>query len=134
MSTIAMSSFLRRVLTADALISAAAGVVMVAGAELLHGVLQLPVALLIGAGVMLFPWAAALLWLQRKAVVPRAAVWAVIALNLAWIAESLWVAFGGRFAPSGFGVAFILLQAAVVAVLAELEFTGVRRASAFAVA
>jgi hypothetical protein len=130
MSTVAMSTFLRRVLTADALISAAAGLVMVAGAGVLHEWLQLPPSLLRVAGIALFPWAACLMWLARKPAVPRAAVWAVIVLNLVWIADSVWVAVGGGYAPNGLGQAFIGLQALVVAVLAELEFTGLRRASA----
>ena len=134
MSQLVMSSFLRRVLTADALISAAAGLVMVAGAGILHELLQLPPALLQVAGAMLFPWAAALLWLTRKPVVPRAAVWAVIVLNIVWVADSAWVALGGSYAPNTLGLAFIGAQAVTVAVLAELEFTFLRRAPAFAAA
>ena len=127
MSVDSMSPFLRRVLIADALISAAAGVVMTLGAGLLNGVLALPVSLLMAAGLALFPWAACLLWLTRKAVVPRAAVWAVIVCNLAWVADSVWVSLGGSFAPSGLGHAFIALQAATVLLLADLEFVGLRR-------
>lgn len=130
MSVIAMSSLLRRTLIADALISAAAGLVMTAGAGLLQGLLQLPYSLLMGAGLALFPWAACLLWLARKPMLPSAAVWAVIVLNLVWIADSAWVALGGSFAPNALGLAFIGLQAAVVAVLAELEFIGLRRGTA----
>ena len=129
MSQLVMSSFLRRVLTADALISAAAGLVMVAGAGVLHELLQLPVALLQIAGAALFPWAACLLWLARKPTAPRAAVWAVIVLNIVWVADSAWVALGGGYTPNMLGQAFIAAQALMVAVLAELEFTGLRRAS-----
>src|SRR5438094_654193 len=117
----------RRCIGADATISAAAGVVMTLGAGLLNGVLALPVSLLMAAGLALFPWAACLLWLTRKAVVPRAAVWAVIVCNLAWVADSVWVSLGGSFAPSGLGHAFIALQAATVLLLADLEFVGLRR-------
>ena len=116
MTLVAMSPLLRRVLVADALISAAAGIMMVAGANLLQGLLQLPYSLLMGAGLALFPWTAGLLWLARKPVVPSAAVWTVIVLNVVWVANTL-------------GLAFIGLQAVMVAVLAELEFTGLRRAA-----
>ena len=129
MSLVAMSPLLRRVLVADALISAAAGIMMVAGATLLQGLLQLPYSLLVGAGLALFPWTAGLLWLARKPVVPSAAVWTVIVLNIVWVADSAWVALGGSSAPNTLGLAFIGLQAVMVAVLAELEFTGLRRAS-----
>lgn len=135
MSLVAMSPLLCRVLVADALISAAAGIMMTAGAGLLQGLLQLPYSLLMAAGLALFPWAAGLLWLARKPVVPSAAVWTVIVLNIVWIAESAWVALGGSYAPNTLGQAFIGLQAVMVAVLAELEFTGLRRATpAFAAA
>jgi len=127
MSVVAMSSFLRRVLIADALVSAAAGAVMTAGAGALNRLLGLPVSLLLAAGLALFPWAACLLWLTRKAVVPRAAVWAVIVCNVAWVADSAWVALGGSFAPTGLGHAFIALQAVTVLLLADLEFVGLRR-------
>ena len=120
MSLVAMSPLLRRVLVADALISAAAGIMMVAGANLLQGLLQLPYSLLMGAGLALFPWTAGLLWL---------AVWTVIVLNVVWVADSAWVAFGGSYTPNTLGLAFIGLQAVMVAVLAELEFTGLRRAA-----
>ena len=134
MSAVAVSPLLRRALQADALISAAAGLVTTIGAGALQGLLQLPYALLMGAGLALFPWAACLLWLARKPVVPSAAVWAVIVLNVVWIADSAWVALGGSYTPNALGLAFIGLQAAVVAVLAELEFTGLRRAPSLSLA
>ncbi len=129
MSLVAMSPLLRRALVADALISAAAGVVMTAGANLLHDLLQLPHSLLMAAGLALFPWAACLLWMARKPELPRAAVWSVIVLNALWIVDSAWVALGGGYAPNGLGQAFLAAQAVAVAVLAELEFMGMRRAS-----
>jgi hypothetical protein len=133
MSVVAMSTLLRRALVADALISGVAGVVMSAGSGALSQWLQLPSSLLLGAGLALFPWCAALLWLARKPAVPSAAVWTVIALNVAWIAESVWVALGGEFAPNGWGQAFIAAQALAVVVFAELEFMGLRQ-SRFAAA
>jgi hypothetical protein len=127
MSLVSMSPLLRRALVADALISAAGGVLMVAGAGMLQDLLRLPSSLLLTAGLMLFPWTACLLWLARKPAVHGAAVWTVIALNVLWIAESAWVALGGEFAPSGWGQAFIAAQALAVVVFAELEFMGLRQ-------
>jgi hypothetical protein len=127
MSIVSMSPLLRRALVADALISAAAGIVMTLGAHALQDVLRLPTSLLMSAGLLLFPWAACLLWLARKPAVPSAAVWTVIVLNALWIAESVRVALGGEFAPSGWGQAFIAVQALAVVVFAELEFIGLRR-------
>ena len=127
MSVVAVSPLLRRALMADALLSAAAGSVMVPGADLLQGLLQLPHSLLMAAGLAFFPWAACLLWMARKPALPGAAVWSVIVLNVVWIVDSAWVALGGSFAPNGLGQAFLALQALAVAVLAELEFMGLRR-------
>ena len=133
MSIVSVTPFLRRVLKADALISAAAGAVMALGSGLLQDVLHLPSALLLAAGVALFPWAAFLLWLAAKPAVPRAAVWAVIVLNAVWIIDSAWVSLGGSFQPNALGHAFIAAQGLVVLVLAEFEFTGLRRSTRLAV-
>jgi hypothetical protein len=127
MSLVSVSPVLRRVLVADALISAAAGVLMALGAGVMRDLLALPAALLLAAGLALLPWAACLLWLARKPAVPAAAVWAVIVVNVAWVADSAWVALGGMFQPNALGQAFIAVQALAVAVLAELEFIGMRR-------
>ena len=128
MSLVAMSSFLRRALVVDALVSAAAGVLMSLGAGLLAPLLALPPGLLRGAGLVLFPWTAALLWMARRPAVPAAAVWTVIVLNVLWVADSVWVALGGMGMPSALGQAFVAAQALAVVVFAELEFIGMRRA------
>jgi len=128
MSIVAMNPFLRRALIADALIGLPFGAALTVGATPLQGLLNLPVSLLVPVGLVLLPWAAFLLWLASRSVVRRSAVWTVIAINVLWIVESAWVSLGGVFEPSGIGHAFIALQAVAVAVLAELEFIGLRRA------
>jgi hypothetical protein len=122
-----MSSFLRRALLADALVSAVAGVVMALGSSALAPLLGLPQGLLLAAGIALFPWTAALLWLVRKPAVPATAVWAVIVLNVLWVVDSVWVALGGMYQPNALGQTFIAVQALAVVVFAELEFIGMRR-------
>jgi hypothetical protein len=78
---------------------------------------------------VLFPWAAALLWMTRRPAVPAAALWTVIALNVVWVVESVWVALGGVVQPNVPGQVFIAVQALAVLVFAELEFIGMRRAA-----
>jgi len=78
--------FLRRVLFADAAISAASGLVMLAGASLGGRLLGLPPALLMAAAASLL--------------------------------------------PNAFGLAFLIAQAAAPAVLAELQWIGLRRVPA----
>jgi hypothetical protein len=122
--------FLRRVLMADAAVSAAVGALMAAGAGPLQRLTGLPASLLIAAGLALLPYAAYLVWIATRRAVPRAAVWLPIALNLLWAVECSWAAFGGMFAPSGYGEAFLAVQVVTVLVFAELEFVGLRRAVA----
>ncbi|MDC8013012.1 hypothetical protein [Tahibacter soli] len=119
--------FLRRVLLVDAVSCAGMGALLLAAAAPLSGVLGLPVALLQGAAAILLPFAAFVAWLARRAAMPRAAVWAVVAINALWVVESVAVLFVGWTHPTTLGVAFVLMQAAFVAVLAELEAIGLRR-------
>ena len=71
------SLFLRRVLAVDALVSGAAGLVMIFGAGLLAPLLELPQAVLSIAGATLIPWFAALMAMSRMRLIPRTAVRAV---------------------------------------------------------
>lgn len=128
------SVFLRRVLVADALVSAAVGAVMALGAGTLQGLLGLPSAMLMLAGVALFPYAAYLWWLVTRTAVPRAAVWAPIVLNIVWAIDCLLVVFGGSASPTLLGEAFIGVQVVTVLLFAELEFIGLRRACAIVAA
>jgi len=123
------SAWLRRVLFADAAVSLVTGLVMTLGASLLAPLTGLPAALLVPAGLALLPYAAGLIWLATRATVPAAALWLPVVLNLLWALDCAWVAFGGVFLPSVLGLAFVGMQALAVLVFAELEFTGLRRAS-----
>ena len=120
-------TFLRRVLLADAATSAAVGACMAGAAGPLQRLTGLPVSVLVGAGLALFPYAACLLWLATRPAVPRAAVWAPIVLNVLWAIDCAVLAFAGGFAPNALGLAFLAVQAGTVLVFAELEFIGLRR-------
>ena len=124
--------FLRRVLFADAGISAAVGALMAAGAGPLQRLTGLPASLLIPAGLALLPYAAYLVWAATRRAVPRAAVWVPIVLNVVWAVDCAWVGFGGVFAPNSYGDAFLALQVVTVLVFAELEFIALWRAPAMA--
>jgi len=121
------STWLRRVLLADAAVSLVTGLVMALGASPLAPLTGLPTALLVPAGLALLPYAAFLVWLATRAAVPAAALWLPIALNLLWALDCAWIAFGGAFLPSVLGLVFVGVQALAVLVFAELEFTGLRR-------
>lgn len=129
---ILMSRTLSTVLVVDAVVSGAAGVALVAGSFFLAGFLGLPPALMLWAGIALAPWTAVLLLISRQSRTSKAAVWAVIGVNLAWVAGSLFVAFGPAFTPTLLGKVFIVAQAATVALFAELQALGLKRSAAVA--
>jgi len=118
--------FLPRVLLVDAAASAVTAVLLVAAADHLAPLLQLPAALLRGAGVALLPFVAVVYGLSRQAAPSRAAVAGVVAINFAWVAASVWVAFGGAWQPSLAGIGFVLAQALAVLVFADLGWFGLR--------
>jgi hypothetical protein len=122
-------NFLRNVMLADAVTSAACGVLMLAGASVLEPMLALPGALLRYAGISLLPFAALVAFIATRASLSRAAVWVVIVCNAAWAFESVLLLVSGWVAPTLLGYGFVLFQAIVVAAFAELEFFGVRRAT-----
>jgi hypothetical protein len=121
------SPFLRKVLVADALTSGSTGLLMVAGAPLLGGAFELPSGLIRYVGLVLLPFAAGVWYLSGRREVNVSAVRAVIAANIAWVGASALVLLTGWIDPNALGTAFVILQALVVAGLAELQYAGLRR-------
>jgi hypothetical protein len=132
MSSFIPSPFLRQVLIADAVTSAASGVLMFAGSGFLAGILGLPASLLSYAGLSLLPFAALVGLAASRPSLPRVAVWAIIACNAVWALDSIAILFTGWTAPNTLGQVFIVAQALVVLLLAELEYMGMRRSTALA--
>jgi len=121
------SKFLRGSMLADAVISGATGLLMLAGAGVLTSWLGVPAPLMRYAGLILLPFAAMVLYLARTPLVSPAGVRLVIALNVAWVAASILVLVAGWIEPTTLGMAFVIFQAVVVAGFAELQYTGLRR-------
>ena len=132
MTSIRASSLLRRVLVVDAVSSGAMGLAMIAFAELLADLLQLPVELISEAGIVLLPFAAFVGFVASRSEPARIAVWVIIALNVVWVVDSIVLLFTGWVAPNALGYAFVIAQAAVVLVLADLEYMGLKRSAAAA--
>jgi CHASE2 domain-containing sensor protein len=118
---------LRQAVRLDAAASGAMGVLLAAGGALLDDLLGIPAAVLVPVGGFLVVYAAALWVLGSRPRLSRPAVWAVVAGNLCWVAASVVAAAAGWWSPTAAGVAFVLLQAAAVAVFAELQVSGLRR-------
>ncbi|HEV7257598.1 MAG TPA: hypothetical protein VGN82_07430 [Bosea sp. (in: a-proteobacteria)] len=132
MSMIQSSRFLRTALALDAAACAAMGLLLSFAAGPLAGVFGLPEGLLRGAGLVLLPCAALLAWFASRETLHRLAVFAVIGVNLLWIADSVAILLAGWFAPTGLGIAFVLTQAAAVALVTELEVIGLKRSASAA--
>ena len=126
------NGFLRYALLADAVASGATGLLLLAGSGLLEGFLGLPVALMREAGFLLIPYVAFVAFVGTREVISRPAVQAVIALNVLWVAASIGLLMSGWVAPTMLGTAFVIAQAMVVGVFAELQFIGLRRTGAAA--
>ena len=132
MNSIRSSSFLRRVLVVDAASSGAMGIAMLAFAELLADLLQLPADLISQAGLVLLPFAAFVAFVASRSEPSRFAVWAIIAVNAVWVVDSIVLLFTGWVAPNALGYSFVIAQAAVVLVLADFEYLGLKRSTAVA--
>jgi hypothetical protein len=127
------SSLLRKALMVDAAASGALGIVCLAGSSLLPGLLGLPHGFLMAVGSACLLWAAITGFAATRQVLPSVAVWAIIGLNAVWVLESIVLLFGW-LQPTGLGTAFVVLQAIIVAILAELQFVGFKRSQAAATA
>lgn len=130
--TVTMTPFLRNILAADAAVSGAAAILMIVGAPYLSPLLGLPSGLLFWAGVALVPFVALLLGVLRRQSVPRLILIDIIGINALWVAASFGLLFSGLVTPNMLGIAFVAAQALTVVLLAELQFVGMRRASAAA--
>jgi hypothetical protein len=121
------SRFLRWVLIADAATCFACALLMVFGFSYLAALLGLPGGLLRNAGISLFPFAMFVAYLASRARVSKVSIWSVILLNALWTLDSFLLFVTGWVSPTQLGYAFVTAQAIVVAVLASLEYLGLRK-------
>ncbi len=124
------AKFLRQVLAVDAIASGASGLLMASGATLLGPILGLNADLLLIAGLALAPFVVLVTWLALQEHPNRAAVQALIVINLAWVIAS--VALLMIEQPNVLGYAFVIAQAGFVALMAELQYIGLKRMAAAA--
>lgn len=129
MSLIQSSPLLRKALALDAAACAGMGLLLAMAAGPLAAPFGLPESFLRGAGIVLLPCALLLGVFAGRKTLPRLAVYAVIGINLIWIVDSIAILLMGWFAPTWLGTAFVLAQAAAVAIVTELEVIGFRRSA-----
>jgi len=124
------SNFLRTVLRIDAVTCALSGLASLALASVLAAPLGLPVPLLQVSGVALLGFAGLIAFAASRVPATRWPVWLVIVGNAVWVLDSVLLLVSGSVQPTALGTAYVIAQALVVAVLAELEYTGLRRTAA----
>ena len=121
---------LRLALTADAAACAAMGAGLALAAAALDEALGIPTGWLIALGVVLLGVAAGLGWLATRPAIPSGAGRVVIAGNLAWVAASIVTVVAGFWPLTVAGTVVVLVQAAAVLALVDLEYIGLRRQTA----
>jgi hypothetical protein len=119
---------LRLALRLDAAASGALGVVGLAAAPLLTDLLGVPATGLRGTGTFFVAYAVTLVVLAARRTIPRPAVWTVVVGNLSWSVGSIAAVMAARGSLTALGVGVVLVLAAAVAVFAELQWMGLRRA------
>lgn len=126
------SNFLRRAIQGDAIITGAMAALLVAAAGVLGPMLNLPEAFLREVGIFLIVYAGLVGYLGTRELMPKAAVWLVIIANAVWTINSIALLFTGWVSPNMLGQAFVAAQAVSVAIIAELQYVGLKRSSAMA--
>ena len=126
-----MTPFLKRVLLLDAASCLGMAALLLPGATALAPLLGLDRSLLVGAGAALAPLGLLILWMATRRTLYVWLVGLVFVGNLLWTVESFFL-LAVAAGVTAIGVAFVSGQAAIVALLAMLEFAGIRRARAAA--
>jgi hypothetical protein len=119
--------YLRNILWLDALSCLISGAASLAFGQVLAGPLGLPLGLLQGSGLILLLVAAFIAFAAKNTPQLRWPVWGVVIGNAVWVLDSILLLLAGDIQPTAFGTTYVIAQALVVAVLAELEFGGLRK-------
>jgi hypothetical protein len=130
MNALVASPFLTRALRLDAAATAATAMLLFFGAGLLEPWLGIPRSFLMSAGLVLVPFVVFVLAQSMRRETTTGAIWAIIAVNLFWTADSFFVLLTGLIEPTGLGYAFVIAQALAVGGFALLQMMGLQRSSA----
>jgi hypothetical protein len=118
MSLFASPRFLSRVMAADAVSCAATGALQLIFGTALARWTGLPAPLLLAT------------WMASRALPPRRLIGLVVAGNFAWAAACIGLLAVAGASIGSFGWAWVLAQAVVVVVFAELQWMGLRHSRA----
>jgi hypothetical protein len=116
---------LTQILRLDAVVTGLFAVLLLAFGWALDELLGVSAAVITSVGAFLVIWAAYVAALAWRRTSSPGGVRTVVAVNIAWVLASL--AFAATADLTGIGIAFVIAQAAAVALFAELQITGLRR-------
>ncbi|GAA2387358.1 hypothetical protein [Nonomuraea africana] len=122
------TKFLRLALAADAVVTGGNGLIYLAAAGPVSGLLGPDAGLLREIGIFLLVYGAAVGFLAGRATISRGATTAVIALNIIWTLGSIAAVATGLLEFTTVGAVWAIAQALVVAGFAELQIMGLRKA------
>jgi hypothetical protein len=118
---------------ADAIATAATGLLMAAAGQLLAEITGIPAGFSVPVGIALVAFAALVGIVGTRRQTPRSLATAIVGINALWVVGSLAVLALGAFPLTMLGVAFVVIQALAVAALAILQHvslgSGVARAA-----
>lgn len=126
--TAVRSTFLRTVIGLDAAACGLMGAGFAFDASLLSPILGLSPAFMQPVGLFLLVYAAGLAFLASRKALPRGAVWALVAFNVAWAIESFAIMALGWVQPTTLGVGFVAAQAVAAVIVGDLQYLVLRRA------
>ena len=127
------TTFVRRVLIVDALMCATSGLILLLGAARFAVAFELPTTLLTSAGLIALCSAPILWWIARSEPLRIVGVWLAVGINVLWVVDSVALLLLDWVHPNASGIAFIIAQAVMVGVIAQLEFIGIRRMHSLAI-
>ncbi len=133
-SLLSSPRFLRAVVWFDASTGVLLGALHLLFTAQLSEWLALPASLLQVSGVLLLGYAALAAAIARSEPMPRGWLWVLIVGNFAWALGSVALLLGSALTPTPLGQAYLAVHVASVALLAELQWFGVRRLRTWAAA
>lgn len=123
----AADGFARFALKADGVVTGLNGIGYLALAPLLGSFFGIGTSVQYPVGVFLVAYAAGVLVVGTRPRINRNALGFVLAANVVWALLSVVVLVSGALSPTGAGAVWIVLQAVVVGVFAELQYMGLKR-------
>jgi hypothetical protein len=129
MTTLCPSTFLRRVLLANAGGNGTLGAAAILFTDQLEELLGLSPTVLGLAGVYLVLHATLVGWLASRETLPSAVIWALMGFNAMWAFESIVLLAFGFVSPTSLGTLVVCAEAWIALLFVELQHAGMHRST-----